>query len=178
LVHVALLRGINVGGKNKLPMKDLAALFAAAGCTDVKTLIQSGNVVFRAGAKVAKNVPAVVQAAIAKRFGLTVPVLTRSAEELAAVVTGNPFLAAGADPGLLHVAFMSTAPSADAVAALDPRRSPPDELAVRGREIYLMMPNGMGKTKITNAWLDTRLRTVTTVRNWRTVLALHELSKG
>src|ERR1051326_504418 len=90
--HVALLRGINVGGKNKLPMAELAELFTTAGCTDVRTYIQSGNVVFHAGAELAPRVPALISARIAEEFGLAVPLVLRSGAELAEVVAANPFL--------------------------------------------------------------------------------------
>jgi len=176
--HVALLRGINVGGKNKLPMRDLGALFAAAGCDDVQTVIQSGNVVFRARPAVARGLPDAVAAAIRDRFGLRVPVVVRTAEELRRVVRANPFLAAGADPATLHVAFLRELPSATRVALLDPGRSPPDEFEVRGGDVYLRLPNGAARTRLTNAWFDSALATTATVRNWRTVLRLDELAGG
>lgn len=177
-VHVALLRGVNVGGKNKLPMKALAALFEEAGGTGVQTYIQSGNVLYRAGAAVARRVPERVAAAIAREHGLTVPVVTRSLAELRDVVAGNPFLGAGTDPKLLHVALLADSPTPAQVASLDPARSPPDELAVRGREVYLKLPNGVARTKITNAYLDSRLGTTSTVRNWNTVCKLLELGEA
>jgi uncharacterized protein (DUF1697 family) len=93
-------------------------------------------------------------------------------------VRGNPFLEAGADIGTLHVAILADAPAAAKVKALDPDRSPPDAFAVRGREIYLQCPNGYGRTKLTNAYFDSKLATTSTVRNWRTVLKLVELAGG
>jgi uncharacterized protein (DUF1697 family) len=176
--HVALLRGINVGGKNKLAMKRLVALFEAAGCEDVRTYIQSGNVVFESPAALAKRVPELVRVAIADELGLEVPVVTRTAKELAAVVRSNPFAKAGADESLLHVAFLAERPSRARVAALDPDRSPPDELAVKGREVYLHCPNGVARTKLTNAYLDRTLGTVSTARNWRTTRKLLEMAGG
>jgi len=169
---VALLRGINVGGKNKLPMKDLVLMFERAGCASTRHYIQSGNVVFEAPRALAARIPAVVQAAIEKELGLRVPVLVRAAKELHAVAAGNPFLAAGADPDALHVMFLADAPSKAAIAALDPDRSPPDAFAVEGREIYLSCPKGVGNTKLTNAWFDAKLTTTSTGRNWRTVVKL------
>jgi uncharacterized protein (DUF1697 family) len=174
--HVALLRGINVGGKNLVPMRALAEVFAEAGCTEVRTWIQSGNVVFRAPDGVATRVPARVGAALQARFGFRVPVVTRTAAELHRVVRENPFLGDGEDEGCLHVAFLAERPGAGRVAALDPARSPTDRFAVRGREIYLHCPNGLGRTLLTNAWFDSRLGTASTVRNWRTVLKLLELA--
>lgn len=96
--HVALLRGVNVGGKNRLPMQELAALFEAAGCTGVRTYIQSGNVAFRADARTAKTLAGTNEAAIAQRFGFTAPVVLRSGDALAAALHRNPFLAEGVDP--------------------------------------------------------------------------------
>ncbi len=171
-VHIALLRGINVGGKNSLPMKDLVAMFLAAGCVDVETYIQSGNVVCRASAALAKRVPATIEAAILKGFGYRIPVVMRTADEWGDVVRSNPFVKAGADVGTLHVAFLAGAPGADRVATLDPLRSRPDEFQVRGRDIFLRLPNGVARTKLTNAYFDAKLATVSTVRNWRTVLML------
>src|SRR3990172_4148776 len=110
-VHVALLRGIDVGGKNRLPMKDLVAVFGRAGCRDVRTYIQSGNVVFRADRALAPRIPVAIAQAIADRFGLRVPVVTRTAVELCAVARGNPFLKPDADPGALHVAFLADRPT-------------------------------------------------------------------
>lgn len=175
-MYVALLRGINVGGRNKLPMKDLVAVFDAAGAEDAETFIQSGNVVFRARPAAASALPEAVEAVLTRRFGLRVPVLLRRAEELGEVVRANPFLPAGADPATLHVAFLRDEPSPARAAALDPGRSPPDAFEVRGQEVYLRLPNGVARTRITNAWLDSALATVATLRNWRTVIRLHELA--
>ena len=173
-IHAALLRGINVGGKNKLPMKSLTELFVEAGCSDVRTYIQSGNVVFSAPDRIARRISVLISGAILARFGLRVPVVTRTAAELREVVRNNPFLRAGADAGTLHVAFLATLPDPSKLAVLDPKRSPPDAFAVRGREIYLHCPNGMGRTKLSNAYFDSKLGTISTVRNWRTVLHLLE----
>jgi uncharacterized protein (DUF1697 family) len=176
IAHVALLRGINVGGKNLLPMKDLVALFRAAGCTDVASYIQSGNVIFRAAPALAGRVATLVTKAVADRFRFHVPVVVRTAEDIRHVSEGNPLLRAGADPEKLHVAFLADLPTAAQVAGLDLDRSPPDRFEVRGREIYLHCPNGMARTKLTNQYFDSKLATTSTVRNWRTVLKLCELS--
>jgi uncharacterized protein (DUF1697 family) len=173
-VHVAFLRGINVGGKNKLSMKDLSLMFLAAGCSDVETYIQSGNVVCKARAAVAGKLPSAVARAVLERFGYRVPVVMRSASELRDLARKNPFLEAGADPDVLHVALLADLPGAASVAALDARRSVPDEFIVRGREIYLRLPNGVARSKLTNAYFDAKLATTSTLRNWRTLLKLIE----
>jgi uncharacterized protein (DUF1697 family) len=173
--HVALLRAINVGGRNGLPMKDLRELCEAAGCQDVTTYIQSGNVAFGASAAVAKKLPAVLEKAILARAGIRVPVIVRAADELAAASRGNPYLKAGADPNELHVGFLADAPAKDRIALLDPKRSPPDEFIVRGREVYFRFPRGVGQTKLTVTYFDSKLATTITLRNLRTLRALLEL---
>ena len=175
--HVALLRGINVGGHNLLPMKQLAAIFEAAGCSEVKTYIQSGNVVFRAAPAAAVKLPALLTKAIEKELGLRIPLVLRTGQELEQVARRNPFLAQGVSEDLVQVMFLADAPSATAAGSLDPTRSPPNEFRLIGREIYLHCPNGMARTKLSNAWFDSKLKTVSTSRNWRTVLKLLELSR-
>lgn len=173
---VALLRGINVGGKNPLPMRDLVAMFIAAGCSDVRNYIQSGNIVFGCGASLAKGLPAKLGAEIEARFGFRVPVIVRTGRELSEAVKKNPFLKSGAGVNTLHVGFLEVAPGKKATDALDAKRSPPDSFVVLGREIYLCCPNGMARTKLTNAYFDSKLATTSTMRNWRTVLKLVEMA--
>jgi uncharacterized protein (DUF1697 family) len=176
-VHIALLRGINVGGKNRLAMKDLAALFVAAGCTDVATYIQSGNVVFRATSAVARTIPDVIAAAIQERYSLVAPIVTRSAAELRAAIAANPFAReASVDTAALHLMFLADRPTAAAVKALPADRSPGDRFAVIGRDVFLCLPNGVARTKLSNAWFDAQLKTVSTGRNWKTVLALASMA--
>src|ERR1700677_3262694 len=105
--YLALLRGINVGGKHKLPMKDLAALLEGLGCSRVRTYIQSGNAVFEAPAAVAAGLPRGLHAAILKKAGFEAPVVLRSAAQIAAVLKANPFLAKNLDPEHLHVGFLA-----------------------------------------------------------------------
>jgi uncharacterized protein (DUF1697 family) len=178
LTCLALLRGINVGGKNKLPMKDLVEIFVAAGCRGVRTYIQSGNVIFRADPDEKLRLPGLITAEIARRFGYSVPVVLRTTDEIAGVLTNNPFLIAGASEDELHVLFLADLPAKRCVEGLDPERSPPDAFAVSGREVYLRLPNGVARTKLTNAYFDSKLATTSTGRNWRTVTKLFELSKG
>lgn len=173
--YVALLRGINVGGKNLLPMEQLRRTFEALGCQKVRTYIQSGNVIFTANTAIGRRVPESVNQAIRSETGLDVPVIVRSAEELAQAVRSNPFRSGDAAPRTLHIAFLAKAPSIAEVAALDPNRSPPDQFKVVGREVYLWLLNGVARTRITNAYLDSKLRTVSTVRGCATLDKLVEL---
>lgn len=144
----------------------------------MRTYIQSGNVVFTARSAVARRMAASLSQAIADRLGLTVPVVLRSVAQLRAVVDDNPFLAQGVDPQALHVAFLADAPGAELGAALDPDRSPPDALVLRGAALFLHLSGGVAKTTLTNAYLDRVLQTTCTLRNWRTVLTLAEMAQA
>ncbi len=176
--HVALLRGVNVGGKNLLPMRELTEMFATAGCSDVRTYIQSGNVVFRAAPTLLGGFSDRITKQIAGRFGCKTPVILRTAKQLGDTIRNNPFVKAGADEKTLHVYFLADVPKAQDVGKLDPGRSRPDAFIVHNREIYLHLPNGMARTKLTNAYFDSKLATTSTARNWRTVLKLFELMES
>jgi uncharacterized protein (DUF1697 family) len=164
---VALLRGVNVGGKNRIAMKALAGYFEAAGCSEVRTVGASGNVLFRATTAVARAAPGLVEARIHEECGFQAPVVLRSGEDIAAVLAGNPFLAEGVSEELLHVIFLADRPAAGA--ALEAARSPGDRFALRGREVYLALPRGVSGSKWTSAYVDRVFGTVGTWRNWRTV---------
>jgi uncharacterized protein (DUF1697 family) len=167
---IALLRGINVGGKHKLPMTDLRRIFADAGAEDVRTYIQSGNVVFTASAAVARTLADRVADAVAEEFGFRPTVVTRTAAVLRKIAAANPFEVD--DPKRVHVGFLRAKPKPTAIKRLDPGRSPGDLFVVKGTEIYLHYPNGMGRSKLTGAYLESTLGVEATMRNWRTVTEL------
>src|SRR5579863_9303243 len=133
--YVAMLRGVNVGGRTKLPMADLRAALVDMGFEDVATYIQSGNVVFRASSSPA-TLPAAIEEGIEAAFGLAVAVVLRTSTQLAAVVGHNPLTTGGRDPAKLHVTFLASKPSAARVARVDTAAFLPDELRVVGREAY------------------------------------------
>ena len=176
--YVALLRGVNVVGKNKVPMKELAAIFAEAGCSEVQTYIQSGNVVFAASKKLARGLPEAVAGAMEARLGFSVRMVLRSAPEMQTIVEGNPFLAEGRDAAMMHVMFLAAEPAPEAVAGLDANRSPGDEFRVVGSDIYLHLPKGVAESKLNNAFFDSKLKTISTGRNWRTVTTLLAMVQG
>ncbi len=165
---VALMRGVNVGGANRLAMSDVRALFAALGASRVETYIQSGNVVFAAPEAEGARIAAEAQ----RRLGT--PVALLEARALRAIVTANPFVARGESPKRLHAAFFSSEPDPERLAGLDPHRWPPDEFFAGPGCLYLCLPNGVARSKLTNAWLDSSLGVVTTVRNWATTSKLAE----
>ena len=168
--HIALLRGINVGGKVTVPMAELKASFEALGFEDVATYINSGNVVFQG----TKPDAAAIEKRIAKDFGRDVSVLLRTPKQLAAIAKGNPF--PKAEGKRLHVYFLSDKPTAKAAAALDPDRSPPSEFKLSGREVYLHTPDGIGRSKLTIDYFERTLGVRATARNWNTVTKLRELA--
>ncbi len=175
--YVALLRGINVGGKNKLPMKELAEIFAKSGCADVKTYIQSGNVVFSAPKSLCEGLCAKITEQIGKQFGHHPPIVLRSQKEMMEVVRTNPYLQPGVDLKSLCVMFLGKKPTAEELAKLDPDRSPGDEYTVRGQDICMRVRH-MAETKLTNAYFDSKLNTISTARNWRTTVTLLEMMEA
>lgn len=170
--YVLLLRGVNVGGRNGVPMATVIAALRRAGCDSVRTYIQSGNAVFRSTNAVAADAAEAVAATVAETVGRTIPVVLRTREDLSRIVRHNPFTDAALDHRAVHVGFSDLQPAPERVAALDPQRSRPDEFLVQGREIYLRLPNGAAGTKLTSTYFDSVLGTTTTFRNWRTVLKL------
>lgn len=178
LRYAALLRGINVGGKRMVPMAALLDIFGDASCAEVRTYIQSGNVVFAASPQCAKRVPAVVAAAILKRFKFQPLVLVRSAVELDEIASRNPFVKAGLDERSLHVAFLSEPAGKSELAALNAKRANGERFQPRGTAIFLHMPNGLGKSQLANAFNSPALARISTLRNWRTVLKLREMTKS
>ena len=171
--RVALLRGVNVGGKNKMPMRALCEVFAAAGCTEAQSYIQSGNVVFRSGLPDG-SLQRKLAAAIEERFGFAVPVVVRTVVEMQAALGANPFSEVAEER--LAVMFLRDRPTVEALARLEAERFLPERFAVVGGEVYLDMPNGAGRSKMTTAYFDGRLKTVGTVRNLRTIRALVEMA--
>ncbi|HVD10712.1 MAG TPA: DUF1697 domain-containing protein [Gaiellaceae bacterium] len=172
--YVALLRGINLGGHNKVSMPDLRALFASLGAEDVETYVQSGNVIFKSAEGAGKLTEA-IEKSIRRDFGLSVTVLLRTRPQLAKVHAGNPFAKSRKESTRLHVTFLAEKPDAARVRELDPERAKPDEFKVVGQEIYLHCPNGYGRSKLTNAYFEKQLGVAATTRNWKTVTKLAEL---
>jgi uncharacterized protein (DUF1697 family) len=151
--HIALLRGINVGGHNRVPMAELRSRFEGLGHERVATHVQSGNVVFESAAVEAAIVSGVEQA-IREQFGFAVPVVVRSHSELAAVADRHPLAGDGPDEAKLHVFFIAKAPEAATAPGLDASRFAPDEFMLDGRELYIHYPNGRGRSKLTVAQVE------------------------
>ncbi len=157
-------------------MADLKATFDALGHHDVRTYIQSGNVVFRTSAGSPTQVRSAIERAIARDSGLEVTVLLRTPGDLTSIIGRNPFGAAVRNPSGadFYVTFLDAKPAVRLIEAIDPHAYTPDTFVVDGREVFVNCPNGYGRTKINNAFFERTLATPATTRNWRTVTLLHD----
>jgi uncharacterized protein (DUF1697 family) len=175
-VYVAMLRGINVGGNKRIKMDKLRTSLEALGLEEVKTYIQSGNVVFKAAKVTPAAISAKIEASILKTFGFQVSVISRTADEINKAIAGNPLLKQpGVNPEKLHVAFLSEAPAPAALKKLAELTVAPDQSRCLGRELYLYFPNGVSGSSLWKHPLDRVLSVVTTTRNWKTVNTLHQM---
>lgn len=176
-VYIALLRGVNVGGKAKVAMSDLRQLVSSLGFEDVRTLLQSGNVVFSASTRPQEALETLLEKETKRCLGLDTRYFLRAAAQWKAVVSGNPFPGeAKRDPGHLLATFLKAKPRAGAVRALEAAIVGSEYLRVAGREAYIVYPDGVGRSRLTNAVIEKKLETSATARNWNTVLKLAALA--
>ena len=170
MMQVALLRAVNVGGRSSLKMSDLRAVAEGLGFTEVRTLLQSGNLVFEAEGKKAPALEGALKAALRKHHGIETDFLVRSAKELDAIIAANPFRdEAKAAPSRLLVMFLQDHVAATAVQALRDAFKGPEIIGHKGRELYIVYPDGIGRSKLTGSLIEKRLGTRGTGRNWNTV---------
>jgi len=175
--YLALLRAINVGGNAKVAMADLKALLADLGYADPQSLLQTGNLVFQAKESSSDKLEAKLETAIAERLGLTTDVLIRTAAEWQQAIAANPFpKEAASDPSHLLIMPLKNAPTKKAVKELQTAIHGRETVAAVGRELYIIYPDGIGRSKLTNKLIETRLATRGTGRNWNTALKLAELA--
>jgi len=178
VTYVALLRGINVGGKHKLPMRDLKALLEQCGCVDVRTYIQSGNVILSSPNKDPAALEKQITAAISKRHGFAPRVYLLTCAELEKAAAANPFPQAAENPTSLHLFFLDAPPKNPDVESLEALKTGSEAFALKGKVFYLYAPEGIGRSKLaerTGRFLGVDSATA---RNWRTVTTLLEMSKG
>ena len=176
--YVALLRGVNLGARNKVSMADLRTLIESLGAEDVQTYVQSGNVVFKSRVRSAANLAGDIEQRLDRELGLEIRVVLRTDKQLAKIVADNPFAASQQEGTKLHVTFLAEAPKASLTRALEPKAFEPDEFQVKGREVYLHTPKGYGRSKLSNAYFEKQLGVAGTTRNWNTVTKLAELASG
>ncbi len=174
--YIALLRGINVSGHKKIKMPDLKAMFEALGFTNVRTYIQSGNVVFESNSS--EGLEGKISAKIQEQFGFDVSVICRTAAEMEQVVARNPYAElVGFETEKLYVTFLQETPSGEKLEALKTFTFEPEMYTVSGQEIYVYCFNGYGNTKLENAFFEKKLKVPASTRNWRTINKLIEMSQ-
>ena len=175
--HVVLLRGINIGSRNRVSMPALRKALEEAGFTDVQTYLQSGNVVVESRAK-PETVRRKVEQLIAERFGLEIAVVVRTKAELAAVVKRNPHAKVATNPKTYQVTFLEQKLPAKVVRELEQAAAPDEHVVVAGREVYAWHPKTIARSKLWSKLADKSLGVTATSRNWTTVEALLELAGG
>jgi uncharacterized protein (DUF1697 family) len=178
-IYISMLRGINLLGHKRVEMAQLRVMFEGMGFEQVRTYINSGNVVFKTG----RSSPAALSKRIAERmvaeFGFTASVITRTAAELGRAIEGNPFVKESrSDPSKVFIAFLEQAPKADAIEKLQARASKAERVhGCGGREIYAYYVDGMGRARLlTHGVLERVLAVSATMRNWNTVSRLYEMA--
>ena len=183
-IYISILRGINVSGQKKILMADLKKLFEDLKFSNVVTYIQSGNVAFNTNKKQSNAALATqIEKAIAKQYSFEVPVIVRSAEEIAFVLNNNPFLKdAKKNKAILldklHVTFLAEIPEQKNIDAISSFVFKSDEFYIINQEVYLYTPGGYGETKLSNIFFESKLKVKATTRNWNTVNKLVELSQN
>lgn len=176
--YIAILRGINVSGKNMIKMDALRTALTNHGFGAVLTYIQSGNLVFSANKKSVKALEAEIQEVILKNFALEIPVFVIDAEHLKKIMDGHPFRTRTADNKLLHITFLAETPQPALVEKLNGIAYPPDEFSILEDVVYLYCPGGYGNTKFSNAFFESKLKTSATTRNVNTVMELLLMAKN
>lgn len=177
--YLAFLRAVNVGGTGKLPMADLKTWLTKQGLTDVRTLLQSGNVVFRADRTTPEKLEQHLEAAAARDLGLTTSFFVRTPDEWTDVLAHNPFPAAAKnDPSHLAIAVLKSAPTVAQVRSLQAAIQGREQVHAHGRHAYIVYPDGMGTSKLTPAVIEKHLATRATSRNWNTAQKMSALAGG
>jgi uncharacterized protein (DUF1697 family) len=173
--YAALLRGINVGGKAKLPMTDLRELLAGLGFAEVRTHLQSGNAVFSTSRARPEQCARRIEEAISRDLGLQIRCLVRTGDELGEVIAENPFREVATDGSKMMALFLSEQPEPAVLAEHDPVALAPDEVRVGDRVVYQWCPDGLRNAPAVSGFLEKRWKVAVTARNWNTVTKLHEM---
>lgn len=174
--YIALLRGINVSGKNKIRMADLRKSLEEAGLLNIRTYIQTGNILFNFIHSDTAKMENLIKKKIKTDFGYDIPVLVLSTKHLQKVKAGNPFLKKEDDIKKLHVTFLADVPKKERIKDLKVPENSKDDFELEGKTVYLYCPDGYGKTKLNPAFFERKLKVDTTTRNWKTVLKLIDMA--
>jgi uncharacterized protein (DUF1697 family) len=177
-VLVSMLRGVNLGPHNRIKMDALRSLYQSLKLEDPRTYVQSGNVIFRTKEKNSPQLASKIQDAIRKKLGCCPDVILRTTDEMRKAIAANPFPErVKTEPGKVLVTFLSEEPPREAQANLDNLKGFPEELHLKGRELYIYFPNGAGKSKLPWSSVNKLLKVTGTARNWNSVLAVLEIAE-
>ena len=175
---ISMLRGINVSGHKRISMAELKRLYESLGFVNVRTYVQSGNVVFDSAKSDQSKLTALIEAQIKRSWGYAVSVFIRDPHDFQRLLGSNPFLKGrNEDPAKLHVTFLQHSPLKSALSSLEAPQAGPDEFVVKNQEIFLFCPEGYGRTKLSNNFFERKLDMPATTRNWNTIRALNQLAK-
>ena len=178
-VIISMLRGINVGGHNKIKMDALRALYESLKLQDAQTHVQSGNVIFRSDERDIARLTKRIEEGIERKFGFRPSVILRTVAEMKDVIARNPFAKRrGIEPGKLLVSFLASDPGEEGREKVRQMKCDPEEMRIEGREIYIYFPNGAGRSKLPWAGLGKMLNTQGTGRNWNSVTKMLEMAEG
>ena len=177
--YITILRGINVSGHKLIKMDALRTLFEEMGFKNIRTYIQSGNVVFQSKKAKLQDLEKKIARGILETFGFEVPVLVKEADELIAVLKNNVFInKRKEDITKLHVTFLSAEPEQAAIAKIKEGNYAADEFIVQGKHVYLFCPDGYGNTKLSNTFFENKLKVTATTRNWKTLCELVDMAES
>lgn len=174
---IAILRGINVGGKRKILMHDLKALCDQLGLEQVQTYIQSGNLIFSSN-KENSELEDMLEKSISEKFGFEVPVIVRNLKELETSISKNPFLSKDSDIKQLHLTFLKAHPSQENLEKIQSYNYEPDKFKIEENDVFIFCQGKYHQTKLSNNFFEKKLNVGATTRNWKTVLKLLELGKN
>lgn len=175
--YISILRGINVSGHNIIKMDQLKKMMFRLGFENVQTYIQSGNIIYQTRKTVTTKLSEAIKNSIQKEFGFDVPVQTLTLDELDTIIQHNPYAKQDLDTTFFHITFLTAIPDVDKIALLKAVDSKHDSFEIWQQTMYLYCPNGYGNTKLTNTFIESKLKISATTRNWKTSNELLNLAK-
>ena len=177
ITYISILRGINVSGQKLIKMDTLRKLFENLGFNNVLTYVQSGNVIFRSNDIELCQLEQKISLQIEKDFGFDVTVIILTVDKLKYIIDNNPFTKnPDKDPAFLHVTFLSSKPDNFDPKAIENKKQEGEEISFSDNAVYLYCPNGYGRTKLTNNFLEAKLKAGATTRNWKTTNELFKMT--
>ncbi|MFV1983264.1 MAG: DUF1697 domain-containing protein [Thiohalomonadales bacterium] len=177
--YISILRGINVSGQKKIKMADLKLLFESLGFENVVTYIQSGNVLFNTKTKNKADLKSIIEQAIKKTYKFHVPVIIRSKNDFKKIINNLPFKSIDTEKNgtIVLVTFLSDKPSKDKYTEIQQYVKSPEKLVIKDKEVYLYCPNGYGKSKLSNNFIENKLSVEATTRSWKSIHKIYDLAE-